>query len=200
MKDMAIRTLNILLGAAFLLLIYSFCNISEASEVHADGREFCYVDHIASSSFILTVSNYWISTKPYNAVNNNIRQISYHISGNPAEITGWYDLETNPGIYNLINLITNDTQVVFDNIAATRAVSQIRILLGDSNTVLVDSVDYSLLSPTAPSSGLKLPTHTLTALDSANVIVLDLGLEQSVNHLGNGEFRLDPVIRAFINP
>lgn len=197
---MAIRTLNILLGAAFLMLIYSFCNISVASEIHTDGREISCEDHIASSSFIRSVSNYLKSSTPNIAENNDIRQFNYHAYGKPAEAASWHKLKTNPGIYNLINLITNDALVVSDGLVSTRAVSQIRILLGDINTVLVDGVVYSLLSPTAPSPGLKLPKHTLQALDSANVIVLDLDIEQSVNHLGNGEFRPVPVVRAFINP
>jgi hypothetical protein len=200
MKDMAIRTLNILLGAAFLLLLYSFSNNSEASEIHTDGREIYCEDHIASMSFILSVPDYLKSITPNIAKNNGIWQFNYHASGKPAEATSWHNLETNPGIYNLINLITNDALVVFDSLVSTRAVSQIRIILGNINTVLVDGVAYSLLSPTAPSPGLQLPKHTLMALDSANVIVLDLDIEQSVNHLGNGEFRPVPVVRAFINP
>jgi hypothetical protein len=197
---MAKRTLNVFTIAAILMLLFAF-NTIKAEAVsypnsHETLNEVCFARH----SFMLSASNHLKSTTTNNKKIIDIPYISHYASGKTSSVAGWHELKTNPGIDNLINLITNDAFVVFDRIVSTQAVSQIRIHLGDSDAVLVDSVDYPMLEPTAPSTGLKLPKHTLMALDSANVLVLDLDHEQHVNHLGNGEIKPVPVIRAFINP
>jgi hypothetical protein len=90
--------------------------------------------------------------------------------------------------------------VAFDSLVATQTISQIRILLGDSNTVMIDSVEYPLMTPSAQTSGLKVQVHTQMEPDSTYVIMLDFDPEQSVKELGNGKYKLHPVIRTVINP
>jgi hypothetical protein len=70
-----------------------------------------------------------------------------------------YDLETNQGIYNLLDFVNGkDTVLVTDEIPSGM-LSQIRLVLGDNNTVMVDSIVYDIKTPSAQQSGLKLKVN-----------------------------------------
>ena len=136
----------------------------------------------------------------YDQVNIDIQQISFHTSGDSSVSSGWYDLETNPGIYNLLDYVVDDTLIAFDSLVSSQTVSQIRLLLGDDNTVMVDGVIHDLSTPSGQTSGLKVQVHTELLPDSAYVIMLDFDPENSVKQTGNGNYKLSPVIRTVINP
>jgi hypothetical protein len=126
--------------------------------------------------------------------------MSYHTSGDSTMTSGWTDLYTNPGIYNLMDYVEEDTLIAFDSLLAVQTISQIRIVLGDSNTVMIDSVLYDLKTPSAQNSGLKIQVHTQLIPDSTYVIMLDFDPEKSIKQTGNGKFILKPVINATVNP
>ena len=140
------------------------------------------------------------SSDSIQAVNLEIQQMSYHTSGDSTVNSGWIDLVTNPGIYNLMDYVEDDTIIAFDSLLAVQTISQLRIILGDSNTVMVDSVLYDLFTPSAQSSGLKVQVHTQMIPDSSYVIMLDFDPEQSIKQSGNGKYKLKPVIRTIVNP
>ena len=140
------------------------------------------------------------SVATYDEVNIDIQQISFHTSGDSSVSSGWYDLETNPGIYNLLDYVVDDTLIAFDSLVSTQTISQIRLLLGDANTVMVDGELYDLSTPSAQTSGLKVQVHTELLPDSAFVIMLDFDPEKSVKQTGNNNYKLSPVIRTVVNP
>lgn len=136
----------------------------------------------------------------FNQVNIDIQQVSFHTSGDSTVSSGWYDLETTPGIYNLMDYVAEDTLIAFDSLVSAQMISQVRLILGDSNTVMIDSVLYDLKTPSGQTSGIKLQVHTEILPDSAYVIMLDFDPEESVKQTGNGQFKLRPVIRTIVNP
>ena len=140
------------------------------------------------------------SVTAYDSVNIHIQQISFHSSNDTNASGGWYDLETIPGIYNLLDFITEDTLIAFDSLLVPQTISQVRLILGDSNTVVEDGISYPLSTPSAQTSGLKVQVHCQMVPDSAYVIMLDFDPEQSIHKTGNGVYKLKPVIRTVINP
>jgi hypothetical protein len=201
MKDTTKLIFNVLLAAAMLLLSYACQKDDDAAKNDPNNNGSTPVEEgFAKLGISLTASSHLKSTSTYNAVNVDIQQISFHTSDDTTVAAGWYDLETIPGIYNLMDFVTDDTLVAFDSLVATQTISQIRILLGDSNTVMIDSVEYPLMTPSAQTSGLKVQVHTQMEPDSTYVIMLDFDPEQSVKELGNGKYKLHPVIRTVINP
>lgn len=154
----------------------------------------------ASLKITLAANQSLKSTTTYDAVYVEILQISYHSSADTNISGGWNDLETIPGIYNLMDYVVDDTLIAFDTLVNAQTISQLRLVLGDSNTVMIDSVMFDLQTPSAQSSGLKLQVHTQMIPDSAYVIMLDFDPEQSVKQLGNNKYKLRPVIRTIINP
>src|SRR5688572_547132 len=91
---------------------------------------------------------------PYSAVYVDIQGVE--ISGkNGKTVT----LNVNKGIYDLIRFSNGmDTLIASANVEVTE-VQQIRLILGQNNSVVYDSVTYPLSTPSADQSGLKLQVH-----------------------------------------
>jgi len=108
-----------------------------------------------------------------------------------------YELETNQGIYNLLEFVNGkDTVLVTDEIPSGM-LSQIRLVLGENNTVMVDSVVYNLKTPSAQQSGLKLLVNTEIFNGITYTYIIDFDAAKSIVKTGNGKYILKPVIRVF---
>lgn len=105
-------------------------------------------------------------------------------------------LNTNPGIYNLLDFSNGtDTLIATADIHMER-VQQIRLILGQNNSVVVDSVSYPLQIPSGSESGLKIQLHKDLQPGVAYAVLLDFDAHQSIVMQGNGSYLLKPVIRA----
>jgi hypothetical protein len=186
------------LGLACLMLVFFSCNKDGDNE---NSNEAPAVPaQKASLDITLAASYNSRDIASYNQVNIDIQQVSYHTSGDSTVGSGWFDLETTPGIYNLMDYVEDDTLIAFDSLVSAQMISQVRLILGDSNTVMVDSILYDLSTPSGQTSGIKLQVHTELLPDSTYVIMLDFDPEESVKQTGNGQYKLKPVIRTIVNP
>lgn len=128
-------------------------------------------------------------------VNVEIEQVSVHY-GDTTEAGTWVELPTNAGIYDLLTLRDSLTVVLADaNGLPAGEVSQIRLLLGDENTVMVDSVAFPLKTPSGQQTGLKINLDYTLQPGFTYEVLLDFDAEQSVVIQGNGNFLLKPVIK-----
>jgi hypothetical protein len=133
----------------------------------------------------------------YEAVNIDIQNVSIHISADTNETSGWDDLETNTGIYDLLDFAAgNDTIIALDSVLQVQTVSQIRLLLGENNTVVENGVTYDLDTPSAQTSGLKIQVHAPLEPNKIYKVVLDFDADQSIIKTGNDKYKLKPVINA----
>ena len=128
---------------------------------------------------------------PYNAV---------YIDLVGVEVTGTNNntvlLNTNNRIYNLLNFANGkDTLIGIGTLDAGK-VEQLRLILGPNNTVVVNNVRYPLSTPSAEQSGLKLQVHQTLVGGVAYSILLDFDANQSIVEMGNGTYKLKPVIRT----
>jgi hypothetical protein len=123
-------------------------------------------------------------------VNLDIEEIVVKTSD---DTTAWISLNTNAGIYDLL-LFQNgiDTLIAFGPVPLAE-LKEVRFILGDDNTVMVDSVIYPLVTPSAQSSGLKVKIDKDLQVD-VNSFILDFDAAESVKE-NNGTFMLHPVIK-----
>lgn len=105
-------------------------------------------------------------------------------------------LNANAGIYNLLDFSNGMDTLIASADLNPGTISQIRLILGTNNTVMIDSVVYHLSTPSASQSGLKLQVHQTFAAGVTYSILLDFDASQSIVALGNGEYQLKPVIRT----
>ncbi len=123
----------------------------------------------------------------------NIDVVSVRVIINDSLIS----LPTNGGIYNLLDFVNGrDTLLVEDEIPAGY-LSQIRLVLGEDNTVMKDGLIYNMKTPSAQQSGLKLNVHEEIHPGISYAYVLDFEAEKSIVRTGNGRHQLKPVIRVF---
>jgi hypothetical protein len=128
---------------------------------------------------------------PYQQVNIDIKGVE--ITGNGGKQVL---LNVNAGIYNLLDFTNGmDTMIATGSIDAG-TVEQIRLILGPNNTVVVNGDTHLLDVPSGEQSGLKLQVHQKIEAGVSYIILLDFDANQSIVKLGNGGYKLKPVIRT----
>ena len=131
----------------------------------------------------------------YQQVNIDIQDVQVNTD---ADSMGWISLDINEGVYDLLKLRNGlDTLLGEADLPAGR-ISQVRLILGSENTVMVDSMMYDLATPSAQQSGLKVQVHANLEEGGDYEILLDFDAARSVLWKGNGNYQLKPVIRAIV--
>jgi len=130
---------------------------------------------------------------PYDAVYVDIQQVEVH-----SDVSGWVTLTpAHPGIYNLLDFSNGmDTLLVAADIPAG-SISQMRLVLGSSNSVVINGTSYNLGTPSAQESGLKLNLNSSFSAGGSYDVWIDFDAGRSIVQTGNGQYKLKPVIRAY---
>lgn len=102
-----------------------------------------------------------------------------------------------PGVYNLLKFRNGLDTLLARADFPTGKISQIRLILGVNNSVVVDGITYALNTPSAQESGLKLNLKQELVAGGSYDMWLDFDAGKSVVETGNGKFNLNPVITAF---
>lgn len=127
----------------------------------------------------------------YQQVNIDIIAVNVIVNDSLLELT------TNQGVYNLLEFVNGEDTLLVDDEIPGGIVSQVRLVLGENNTVMIDDVIHDLKTPSAQQSGLKLNVHNEILPGESYAYVIDFVVEKSVVETGNGGFILKPVIRVF---
>jgi hypothetical protein len=130
---------------------------------------------------------------PFSEVNLDIQAVE--VKGSNGELV---ILNTNDGIYNLLDFTNGADTLIATSTLSDSNVSQIRLILGSNNTVVLDGVTYPLSTPSAEQSGLKLLVNQTLYADIDNSILLDFDANASIIETGNGTFKLKPVLRPVL--
>lgn len=128
---------------------------------------------------------------PYNAVLIDLQGVE--IKGNNGSTVS---MNVNAGIYNLLDFSNGMDTLIATGSLNLSTVSQIRLILGPNNSIVVDGVSYPLSTPSAEQSGLKLQVHQTLQPGVAYAVLLDFDANQSIIQTGNGSYKLKPVIRT----
>ncbi len=136
----------------------------------------------------------------YDAVYIDVQEVKVHVSnsGDTSNADGWITLpNTQPGIYNLLDFQNGiDTLIASGDVPAGK-ISQIRLILGPQNSVVVNGVSEPLKTPSAQQSGLKLKVNYTLQAGLVYEFWLDFDASRSIVAKGNGGYNLKPVIRVF---
>lgn len=139
----------------------------------------------------------WLTDAPgdYQEVNIDLKGVDVHV-GDGEDDAGWKSLPVHGGIYNLLEL-TNGLDTLLGEITLPAGeISQIRLKLGNENTLKVNDKVFSLDVPSGQQSGLKLQVHQTLVEDITYKILLDFDVARSVLLTGSGQYKLKPVIRT----
>jgi len=134
----------------------------------------------------------------YDQVNVEVLDVKIKSNSETGE-DGWVSIgNIKPGVYNLLDLTGGVNVLLADNEVPSGYLGQIRLILGEHNTVVKDGVTYPLKTPSAQQSGLKLKVNQTLTAGATYDFLLDFDVEHSVVvEAGNsGNFNLHPVIRV----
>jgi hypothetical protein len=173
------KSLNFLLFAFLFAVVFSACDDQESSTARLVVR---LIDAPAD----------------YQEVNVDIRAVEVNTSEN-GNSSGWTALgNTNPDVYNLLELTNGLSVVLADAEVPAGYISQIRLILGEENTLKMNDQTHDLSTPSAQQSGLKIQLNTTLTAGITYEVFLDFDAARSVVESGNsGNYNLKPVIRAF---
>lgn len=129
----------------------------------------------------------------YDHVYIDIQQVEVTMSGSSAVTLA----PIRPGVYDILQFRNGlDTLLMRASLPAG-TVSQIRLILGSNNSVVVGGTSYPLNTPSAQESGLKLNLNQTFAANGSYDIWLDFDAAKSIVVTGSGMYKLKPVIRAY---
>ena len=135
----------------------------------------------------------------YEEVNVEIIDIQYNSSEGEK---GWKSFTPENGYpiqVDLTKLIAGNDLLLTDEIIPAGSFKQIRLILSDNNTVLLEgeTTPVHLDTPSAEQSGLKIMLDEDLEGGSSYTFILDWDVQRSVVKAGNsGKYILKPVIRA----
>jgi hypothetical protein len=159
------------------------------------------------------LSVFWTSCKKDDDAAGNAR-IAVHLTDGPADYDAIYidvqkvEIHTDaggwtsftplvPGVYNLLDFSNGlDTLLCHAELPAGN-VSQMRLVLGENNTIVVNGVSHPLATPSAQQSGLKFNIHQVLVPNGAYDVWIDFDAGKSIVEKGNGDYSLKPVVRAY---
>lgn len=130
----------------------------------------------------------------YDAVNIDVQGIKIHSDEN-----GWNDYAVlNPGVYNLLDFRNGIDTLLVDAILPAGHVSQMRLILGSHNSIIVNGQNFPLSTPSAMQSGLKFNIDQDLAPHGVYHMWIDFDAAKSIVQQGNGSYSLKPVIRTYL--
>ncbi len=135
----------------------------------------------------------------YLEVNVEIVDIQYNNSESEAGWTSFGKPEDYSINVDLTTLIAGNSFLLADQIIPSGMLKQIRLVLGDGNTLKIDGQAdmMALNTPSAMQSGLKLNMNTTLEPGFSYTFILDWDVQKSVVMAGNsGMYNLKPVIRV----
>lgn len=127
----------------------------------------------------------------YQQVNVNVIGVEGHVA------SGWVPFPVQPGIYNLLDLQDGVTVMLAPGTTIPAGqMDQLRLILGQDNTIMIDSVLLPLDTPSAEQSGLKINVDYNFQDGDQYQVLLDFDAGQSIVEKGNGTYSLKPVLRV----
>lgn len=117
-------------------------------------------------------------------------------NGNEDE-EGWITLgDIHTGQVDLLKLTGGETKLLADAELPAGNITGMRLILGGDNEIVVDDKSFTLKTPSAEQSGLKIKVNQEIEAGLEYNFILDFDVDKSIVETGNEKYILKPVIRA----
>lgn len=117
-----------------------------------------------------------------------------------GEDQGWESLgNVEPKVINLLDLTGGVTELLAEAEIPAGTLREMRLVLGDNNSIVVDGQELVLATPSAQQSGLKVQVNQELEADTYYTFILDFDVDKSVVSQGNGGYSLKPVLRLSVD-
>jgi len=117
-----------------------------------------------------------------------------------SDTTGWHNIMDTPKRVNLLDLVNGTFEELGSINLDSGVYHQIRLILGDNNSVTVNDQTYQLKVPSGQQTGIKLNVNAEIKEGITYTLMLDFDASRSVVRRGNAKhnngYLLKPVITA----
>ncbi|MBT8277916.1 MAG: DUF4382 domain-containing protein [Bacteroidia bacterium] len=137
----------------------------------------------------------------YDNVFVEILDVRVKVNDDSENENGWQSLDPiNTGIYDLLELTGGVNVLLVDDFQIPSGeLNQIRLVLGENNSIVIDGETFPLNTPSGQQSGLKIKIDEPLETNIAYTFLLDFEVDESIVIAGNsGNINLKPVIRASV--
>lgn len=162
------------------------------------GLTSCIKNSSTSPSGPSSLSVYLVDAPAaYDKVYIDVQSVQVKSSTDSSEKSWQTLIIPRTGVYNLLNFKNGlDTLLGTIQLPSGR-ISQLRLVLGPNNSIVLNGVTYPLTTPSAQQSGLKLAINANLVAGIDYKIWIDFDAARSIVQTGNGKYILKPVIRTF---
>ncbi|HMI61579.1 MAG TPA: DUF4382 domain-containing protein [Puia sp.] len=134
----------------------------------------------------------------YDAVYIDVQKVEVNVSSDSGISSGWQTVNVlRPGVYNLLKFSNGVDTLLADADLPAGKISQMRLVLGSNNSVVVNGQSFPLTTPSAQQSGLKFNIHSTLTAGIVYRLWIDFNAGRSIVTTGNGKYILKPVIRTY---
>ena len=123
-------------------------------------------------------------------VNIDLKQVNIKFNNDTAS---WVAMDTKPGVYNLLELQNGVDTLIAQGTYPTDVVKEIRLVLGENNSVKEAGQTYPLTIPSGSESGLKIKVNKQLNATIENLLI-DFDALLSIQKETDG-YKLRPVIK-----
>lgn len=126
----------------------------------------------------------------YEEVNIDLKSINIKLDG---DTSNWISITTIPGVYNLLSLQNGIDTLIAQHSLPLGNLKEIRLVLGDNNSIRSEGETYPLTVPSGSESGLKIKLNKQlrAPIDS---VTIDFDAALSIFNESGG-YKLKPVVR-----
>jgi len=141
----------------------------------------------------------------YDEVNVHIVRIEVHRADADStddgkdDESGWSVISTDTMMVDLLTLTDGNAVSIADTLLPAGRYTQVRLILGGENTVVVDGVEHDLDIPSSMNTGIKLNHGFTIESDALYQATLDFDADKSIHMTGNGQYKMNPVIRIIVD-
>ncbi|HZW40569.1 MAG TPA: DUF4382 domain-containing protein [Ignavibacteriaceae bacterium] len=125
----------------------------------------------------------------------DVIRVEVHKSGSSEE-SGWIVVNEVNKKYDLLKLTNGASVILGDAPLEAGSYSQIRLVLGNDNYVKDNGIKHTLIIPSGQQSGIKLDYSFVIEPNTPLEFYLDFDANKSIKIVGNGVYKLNPVIRV----
>ncbi len=134
----------------------------------------------------------------YDAVNIDVQSIQVNMSSDTGTSSGWRTINLmRPGVYNLLAFRNGMDTILASADLPSGQLSQMRLILGNNNSVVINGQSHDLKTPSAQQSGLKFNIHATLTDGIVYRLWIDFDANRSIVSTGSGKYILKPVIRTY---
>jgi len=151
-------------------------------------------DEQGTSTINATMKAIPAQSSDYQSVKVQVTEVQIH-----NDKTGWEIIDVPDQVFDL-QLLQNNASVALGSVKMeTGNITQVRLMLGTENSVMVNGVSYPLSLSSQDESGLKLNVSQSLQKDQTYTLVLEFDAKASIVATENNTYKLKPVLRAWFS-